>query len=64
MKTYEVTLKMEIASEDSEQTVLEVVKAVTRLVLLVLNARDACRDIARFLWKCAKPWWLDTEDFR
>ena len=64
MKTYEVTLKMEIASEDSQETVLAVVKAVTRLVLLVLNARDACRDIVRVLWKCAKPWWLDTEEGR
>ena len=64
MKTYEVTLKMEIASEDSQETVLAVVKAVARLVLLIFNARDAGRDIARFLWKLVKPWWLDTEEGR
>jgi len=59
VKTYEVTLTLEIASEDSQETVLAVVKMVTRLALIVLNVRDAGRDIACFLWKLAKPWWLE-----
>jgi len=59
VKTYEVTLTLEIASEDSQETVLAVVKAITRLVLFVLNVRDAVRGIVPFLWKLVKPWWLE-----
>lgn len=55
MKTCVVKLEMEITSNDSKETVLWLAKAIARVLLFALNVRD----IARWLWHCARPWWME-----